>query len=164
MADNQDDDGYAPLDGRFSDRMAHLDIDDSSTENGSISGTMDATEVTIVAEEIDAQEIDAEKLATEMQLRCRMLLNELEQFQAHLKKQRKEHTVELRTFRSGLQAEMKLIDKVLVMSLARRTFANAGDCSWLKRIPLQVKPCTPFAPRTSNSMLLYGRRRNPVIP
>jgi hypothetical protein len=50
-----------------------------------------------------------------MQERCRILLNELEQFQAYLKKQRKEHTVELRTFKSGLQAEMKLIDKVLTV-------------------------------------------------
>jgi hypothetical protein len=85
------------------DKMAQLDISQSSTENKSTSDVKD---------EDQSAEIDAEKLASDMQARCRKLLNELEQFQAHLKKQRKEHTVELRTFRSGLQAEMKLIDKV----------------------------------------------------
>lgn len=50
--------------------------------------------------------------ALDMQRRCRLLLDELEQFQAYLKKQSKENDVELRTFKSDVQSEMKFIDKV----------------------------------------------------
>ena len=94
----------------INNRMAHLDVADPTTESGSVSGTSEATSI------LD-EEVDAGKLASEMQERCRILLKELEQFQAHLKRQRKENTVEVRTFRSGLQAEKKLIDKVTVFCL-----------------------------------------------
>ena len=57
-----------------------------------------------------SSEVEAHALA--MQRRCRDLLNELEEFQAYLKQQKKETTVELRTFKGGLQAEMKLLNKV----------------------------------------------------
>lgn len=55
---------------------------------------------------------DVEAHALAMQERCRDLLSELEEFQAYLKQQKKESSVELRTFKGGLQAEMKLLDKV----------------------------------------------------
>lgn len=55
-------------------------------------------------------EVEAHALA--MQKRCRDLLNELEEFQAYLKQQKKESSVELRTFKGGLQAEMKLLNRV----------------------------------------------------
>ncbi|RDL39708.1 Uncharacterized protein BP5553_04048 [Venustampulla echinocandica] len=57
-------------------------------------------------------EVDPEALALDMQQRCRLLLNELEQFQAYLKERNKANNVELRTFKGGLQAEMKLIHKL----------------------------------------------------
>jgi len=57
-----------------------------------------------------SDEVEAHALA--MQQRCRDLLNELEEFQAHLKQQKKESSVELRTFKGGLQAEMKLLNRV----------------------------------------------------
>ena len=99
--------GDAPAGARPEDRLARLDINSSISKGSAPSSTVFT---------FASDDIDAEKLATEMQRRCRQLLSELEQFQAHLKKQRREHTVELRTFRSGLQAEMRLIDKVPILS------------------------------------------------
>jgi len=58
--------------------------------------------------------IEVKKLAADMQQRCRLFLDELEQFQAYLKDQRKEKHVDLRIFRSGLQSEMKMLDKVSI--------------------------------------------------
>lgn len=55
---------------------------------------------------------DGRRLALDMQAKCRLLLEELEQFQTYLKEQKRERNVEIRTFKGGLQAEMKLIDKV----------------------------------------------------
>lgn len=54
------------------------------------------------------------RLAAHMQKRCRLFLNELEQFQAYLKGQKKENQVELRTFKSGLQMELRTINKVCI--------------------------------------------------
>lgn len=51
-------------------------------------------------------------MATRMQQRCSLLLEELEQFQAHLKQQKKEKRVEMRAFKTGLYAEMKLLNKL----------------------------------------------------
>jgi hypothetical protein len=59
---------------------------------------------------IDPAEVS--ELAANMQKRCRLFLDELEQFQAYLKGQKKENQVELRTFKSGLQTESRTIDKV----------------------------------------------------
>lgn len=58
--------------------------------------------------------IEVKKLAADMQQRCRLFLDELEQFQAYLRDQRKEKHVDLRIFRSGLQSEMKMLDKVSI--------------------------------------------------
>lgn len=58
--------------------------------------------------------IEVKKLAADMQQRCRLFLDELEQFQTYLKDQRKEKHVDLRIFRSGLQSEMKMLDKVSI--------------------------------------------------
>jgi hypothetical protein len=65
---------------------------------------------------LDVSDLSAEvgRLAVDMQQRCRILLEEVEQFQSHLKQQRRENQVELRTFKSSLQAEMKLLDKVSI--------------------------------------------------
>jgi hypothetical protein len=54
------------------------------------------------------------KLAADMQQRCRLFLDELEQFQAYLKDQKKERQVELRTFKASLQSEMRAIDRVSI--------------------------------------------------
>ncbi|KAN0110459.1 Protein of unknown function (DUF1308) domain containing protein [Hyaloscypha variabilis] len=59
---------------------------------------------------IDPAEVS--ELAANMQKRCRLFLDELEQFQAYLKGQKKENQVELRTFKSGLQTESRTIDKL----------------------------------------------------
>ena len=62
-------------------------------------------------------EIDPTKvagLAADMQKRCRLFLDELEQFQAYLKDQKRENQVELRTFKSALQTELRTIDKVSI--------------------------------------------------
>jgi hypothetical protein len=89
--------------------MKHLDLTDDSTETGSVTVTTDASSVT----HADAEPPnDASTLASEMHKRCRTLLDELEQFKFHLKQLKKENNIELRTFWSGLQAEMKLIEKV----------------------------------------------------
>jgi hypothetical protein len=58
--------------------------------------------------------IEVKRLAADMQQRCRLFLDELEQFQAYLKDQRKEKHVDLRIFKSGLQSEMRMLDKVSV--------------------------------------------------
>jgi hypothetical protein len=86
------------------------DLDITSPMNGSEVPNAIATENTSVAEAED--EVDTHTLALDMQRRCRLLLDELEQFQAYLKKQSKENDVELRTFKSDVQSEMKFIDKV----------------------------------------------------
>ncbi|KAG9230072.1 hypothetical protein BJ875DRAFT_473224 [Amylocarpus encephaloides] len=80
------------------DAVIEVESEERDTEDGSV------TEV--------GPEVDAQGLASEMQERCRTLLSELEEFSQYLKAQRKENTVELRTFRNGLQSEMKLIDKL----------------------------------------------------
>jgi uncharacterized protein involved in exopolysaccharide biosynthesis len=54
------------------------------------------------------------RLAADMQQRCRLFLDELEQFQAYLKGERKENQAELRTFKAGLQSEMNTHDKVSI--------------------------------------------------
>jgi hypothetical protein len=65
---------------------------------------------------LDVSDLSAEvgRLAVDMQQCCRVLLEEIEHFQSHLKRQRRENNVELRTFKSALQAEMKLLDKVSI--------------------------------------------------
>lgn len=62
--------------------------------------------------DISASAEETEQMATRMQQRCKLLLDELEQFQEHLKQQKKEKRVEMRAFKTGLHAEMKLLNKV----------------------------------------------------
>lgn len=64
------------------------------------------------ANTVDPAEVS--KLAADMQQRCRLFLGELEQFQAYLKDKKNENQVELRTFKAGLQTELKTIDKVSI--------------------------------------------------
>jgi len=57
---------------------------------------------------------DVAGLAADMQKRCRLFLDELEQFQTYLKDQKRENQVELRIFKSALQTELRTIDKVSI--------------------------------------------------
>lgn len=43
---------------------------------------------------------------------CHTLLNELEEFQEFLIEQKKEHTVDLRQFRSSVSSELKSLERV----------------------------------------------------
>lgn len=51
--------------------------------------------------------------------RCHVLLNELEEFRTFLAERKKEHTVELRQFRSSVQSELKSLEKVGHLRLFR---------------------------------------------
>lgn len=51
--------------------------------------------------------------AAELQEKCRLLLQELEAFQSHLKFEKKEHTVELRVFKNDVQNELKLLTRLV---------------------------------------------------
>jgi len=55
---------------------------------------------------------EAKSDALYMQQRCQQILSEVEQFQSHLRKLKKDTGVESRVFKTGLQAEMRLLDKV----------------------------------------------------
>ena len=44
--------------------------------------------------------------------KCHALLDELEEFRTFLVERKKEHTVELRQFRSSVQSELKSLEKV----------------------------------------------------
>lgn len=68
-------------------------------------GKMSALEISASAEE-------TKEMATRMQQRCSLLLEEMEQFQSHLKQQKKEKHVEMRTFKNSVYAEMKLLNKL----------------------------------------------------
>jgi hypothetical protein len=48
----------------------------------------------------------------ELQSRCEVLLSDLQQFYDHLKSQRREHTVELRTFQGNIRADLKALQKI----------------------------------------------------
>jgi hypothetical protein len=61
---------------------------------------------------IDPTEVT--KLAADMQQRCQLFLDELEQFQAYLRCKKNENRVELRTFKASLQSEMRAIEKVSI--------------------------------------------------
>lgn len=89
--------------------VAELDIT-PSTNGSEIPGDI-ATEDTSVTEE--EAENETRTLALDMQGRCRLLHDELEQFQAYLHKHNRDNSVELRLFKADVQSEMKLIDKVI---------------------------------------------------
>jgi len=88
--------------------MADLDI--------TTSGSATPTETTVASKATSVtksgNEIDGYALALNMQQRCRLLLDELEQFQAYLKEEGKEHSAELRALKTEVQSEMKVLDKV----------------------------------------------------
>lgn len=52
--------------------------------------------------------------------RCRVLLDELEVFQNYLQDEKKE-TAELRHFKSSVKTECKLLEKVLLWSVERKS-------------------------------------------
>ena len=75
---------------------------------------MDETDKTNLPGVDEIDPIEVSELAADMQKRCRLFLDELEQFQTYLKDQKRENQVELRTFKSGLQTELRTIDKVSI--------------------------------------------------
>lgn len=95
-----------------------------STTNGEADGLApqpdDNFNGRMFALEISASTEETEKMATRMQQRCKLLLSELEEFQAYLKLQKKEKRVEVRAFKTGLHAEMKLLNKVRSLLLSRK--------------------------------------------
>ncbi|TVY33396.1 UPF0415 protein-like protein, partial [Lachnellula subtilissima] len=80
------------------------------------SGYATPTETPVISEATSVtesgNEIDGHALALDMQQRCRLLLDELEQFQAYLKEEGKEHSAELRALKTEVQSEMKVLDKI----------------------------------------------------
>ncbi len=85
-----------------------------STSNRSVDANvaqLDALEISGSTAEANSA-AETVQHAIEMQQRCRLLLQELEQFSDYLREQKRENAVEFRTFKGGLQSEMKLLDKV----------------------------------------------------
>lgn len=95
-----------------------------STTNGEADGLVpqldDNFNGKMIALEISASAEDTELMANRMQQRCKLLLSELEEFQAYLKLQKKEKRVEVRAFKTGLHAEMKLLNKVGLLLLLKK--------------------------------------------
>ncbi|KAL2075577.1 hypothetical protein VTL71DRAFT_520 [Oculimacula yallundae] len=60
----------------------------------------------------DPEQEDTKQISIDMQRRCQQLLEELRDFQAHLKKLKKETRVEVKGFKGGLQSEMKALDRL----------------------------------------------------
>jgi hypothetical protein len=59
-----------------------------------------------------AKDYEGESHVLDMQQRARLLLEELEQFQTYLKEKKKEDTVHLSSFKTDVQHELKLLEKV----------------------------------------------------
>ncbi|CAG8956134.1 hypothetical protein HYFRA_00012051 [Hymenoscyphus fraxineus] len=96
-------------------KMGDLSINGSSNGDGATEASDSMTE-----------QINHERLGAEMQERCRILVAELEEYQEYLRKQKKESSsVELRTFRSGLNAEMKLINKLATKDSSNLKIAHS---------------------------------------
>lgn len=115
-----------PTEGGLNKKMANLKVEESKHDNFATEVSESIPDVGAAATEVGS-EIDHERLGAEMQERCQILVAELEEYQEYLKKLRKENAVELRTFRSGLNAEMKLINKVcFIFSLSPPFYTNAG--------------------------------------
>lgn len=55
---------------------------------------------------------DVAALACDMQRRCQTLIDEMDQFQAYLKEQKKQGQVEMRAFKSFCESEMRLLGRV----------------------------------------------------
>ena len=89
--------------------MADLDI----TTNGSETPTGNAVESEATSVTQAEYGNDGHALALDMQQHCRLLLDELEQFQVYLKEQGKEHSAELRALKNEVQSEMRFIDRVI---------------------------------------------------
>lgn len=126
---------HNPLD----QQMENLNLKDSGP-----SDVGSTTESTTAASAPQATfEVDPETLALDMQQRCRLLLDELEQFQAYLRERKKANNVELRTFKSGLQAEMKLIDKVISKPILSSAHGADYYSSLQNRNPPIIRRSTP---------------------
>ena len=65
--------------------------------------------------------------AMALQQQCRRLLDELEQFQEYLRAVKKGDRVELRTFKNGLQAELKILDKARPFNYRWYTFTKTDN-------------------------------------
>jgi hypothetical protein len=57
-------------------------------------------------------EVEGERNGLQMQRSCRLLLDELDEFQSYLKRQKKEKAVEMGIFKTHVQAEMKFLNRV----------------------------------------------------
>ncbi|PBP27915.1 hypothetical protein BUE80_DR001126 [Diplocarpon rosae] len=65
-----------------------------------------------VSRNVLASRNESTTLAEDMYGRCRILLEELEQFQLHLRKSKKETRVEVKNFKSGVKSEMRILEKL----------------------------------------------------
>jgi hypothetical protein len=86
----------------------------SSSDMDAINGKAEDVSLVTDLDNLDISESPTQTafLAAEMQQRCCLLLDELEKFQLHLKHLKRETQVEIRTFKGGLHAESKLLNKV----------------------------------------------------
>ncbi len=86
------------------------DRTDASQALAKISTEVADLHLSDLAEDDSAGQVTA--LAKATLQRCRNLVDELEQFQIYLEQNKKEHKLELRSFRNNVKSEMKLLEKV----------------------------------------------------
>jgi hypothetical protein len=86
--------------------VAHDDYVSHDTINTNMAGT-----------EPNESATETERDASDLRQRCQLLLDELEQLQLYLKQQKKENSVELKSFKNLVQAEVKLLDRVGIVLL-----------------------------------------------
>lgn len=91
MASNHEADVDVTQPDLIDEKMASLEVESSDAEDA-------ASQIRI--------------LALDMQQRCRVLLEELQQFHDYLKQQKREKAVESKLFGNRLKSEMKVIDRV----------------------------------------------------
>lgn len=113
-------------------------------------GKMSALEISASAEE-------TKEMATRMQQRCSLLLEEMEQFQSHLKQQKKEKHVEMRTFKNSVYAEMKLLNKVRLCPFAPISTTSWHFSSLQQQIPTIQRQNMVYDHPTYPSLTLYGQ-------
>ena len=63
-------------------------------------------------DQIATLSLSGERVAVEMQRRCQLVVDELEQFQEYLEEHKMEENVVLAGFRRNLEVEMRLLNKV----------------------------------------------------
>ena len=103
--------------------------------------------------------ISADTLLT----KCHELLDELEQFQAFLVQEKKEHTVQLRQFRNSVISELKSLEKVVYVqdSGGVKHIPNVF-CSSLKQTQPRNVPFTLCDLRTYRSIAQFGQLQSLV--